>query len=85
MCSSPLLHTDYTSPYSHPQTLALIPFLLPVWEFQEETEFYMFHFGLNKCSVLYMLSPEREIIKKCGPVGVGVALLEEVCHFGGGQ
>jgi hypothetical protein len=27
---------------------------------------------------LYMLDPGSGIIRKCGPVGVGVALLEEV-------
>jgi hypothetical protein len=30
-----------------------------------------------------MLGPESVIIRKCGLVGVDVALLENVCHCGG--
>jgi hypothetical protein len=32
-----------------------------------------------------MLGPGSGTIRKCGLVGVGVVLLEEVCHCGGGQ
>jgi hypothetical protein len=31
-----------------------------------------------------MLGPENGTIRRCGLVGVDVALLEEVCHCGGG-
>jgi hypothetical protein len=31
-----------------------------------------------------MPTPGSGTIRKCGLVGVGMALLEEVCHFGGG-
>ena len=31
-----------------------------------------------------MLGPGSGTIRRCGLVGVGVALLEEVCHCGGG-
>lgn len=31
-----------------------------------------------------MLDPENGTIRKCGLVRVGVALLDEVCHCGGG-
>ena len=34
------------------------------------------------CGGLNMLGPGSGTIRKCGLVGVGVALLEEVCHFG---
>ena len=33
---------------------------------------------------LYMLSLEPGTDRRCGLVGVGVALLEEVCHCGHG-
>ena len=33
---------------------------------------------------LYMLGPGRGTIRRCILVGVGVALLEEACHCGGG-
>jgi hypothetical protein len=36
------------------------------------------------CGGLNVLGPGRGTIWRCGLVGVGVALLEEVCHFGGG-
>jgi hypothetical protein len=32
-----------------------------------------------------MLGPGSSIIRMCDLVGVAVALLEEVCHCGGGQ
>jgi hypothetical protein len=35
------------------------------------------------CGGLNMFGPGSDTIRKCGPVGVGVALLEEVCHCGG--
>ena len=31
-----------------------------------------------------MLGPGNGTIRRCGLVGVGVVLLEEVCHCGGG-
>ena len=37
------------------------------------------------CCGLNMLDPESGTIRRCGLVGVGVALLEEVCHCGVGQ
>ena len=37
------------------------------------------------CDGLNMLGPGSGTIRRCGLVGVGVALLEEVCHCGGGQ
>ena len=44
--------------------------------------------GLNRDgpidSQVCMLGPERDTIRRCGLVGVGVALSEEVCHCGGG-
>lgn len=30
---------------------------------------------IRKCDNLYMLNPENSTIGRCGPVGVGVALL----------
>jgi hypothetical protein len=36
----------------------------------------------RRCDGLYMLSLERGTIRRYGPVDVGVALLEEVCHCG---
>ena len=38
---------------------------------------------LTSCGGLNMLGPGSGIIRKCGLVGVGVALLEDVCHYGG--
>ena len=35
------------------------------------------------CGGLNMLGPGSGTIRRCGLVGVGVALLEEVCHCGG--
>ena len=40
------------------------------------------HHGL--CGGLNMLGPGSGTIKRCGLVGVGVTLLEEVCHCGCG-
>ena len=37
-----------------------------------------------KCDCFYILEPGSGSIGKCGPVGVGVALLEQVCHCGFG-
>ena len=37
-----------------------------------------------KCGSLNMLGPGIGTTRKCGSVGVGVALLEEVCHCWGG-
>ena len=37
-----------------------------------------------ECGGLNMLGPGSGTIRRRGLVGVGVALLEEVCHFGGG-
>jgi hypothetical protein len=34
--------------------------------------------------VMNMLDPESGIIRSCDLVGVGMALLEEVCHCGHG-
>jgi hypothetical protein len=34
---------------------------------------------------LYMLGPGSDTIKRYDLVGIGVALLEEVCHCGSGQ
>ena len=39
---------------------------------------------LDMCSDLNMLGPGHGTIRRCGLVEVGVALLEEVCHCGGG-
>ena len=36
------------------------------------------------CDGLNMLGPGNGTIRRCDLVGVGVALLEEVCHCGGG-
>jgi len=36
------------------------------------------------CGGLKMLGPGTGTVRRCGLVGVGVALLEEVCHCGGG-
>ena len=38
----------------------------------------------EECGDLYMPDTGSGTIKRCGVVGVGVALLEEVCHCGGG-
>ena len=38
----------------------------------------------TNCGGLNMLGPGRGTIRRCGLVGVGVALLEEVCHCGHG-
>ena len=40
---------------------------------------------IGLCGGLNMLGPGSDTIRKCGLVGVGVALLEEVCHCQGGQ
>ena len=40
---------------------------------------------VGECSGLNILGPGSGIIKRCGLLGVGVALLEEVCHCGSGQ
>jgi hypothetical protein len=32
-----------------------------------------------------MLGPGSDIIRRCGLDRVGVALLEDVCHYGGGH
>ena len=37
-----------------------------------------------ECRDLNMPGPGSATIRKCGLVGVGIALLEEVCHCGGG-
>ena len=37
-----------------------------------------------ECDGLNMLCPWCGTVRNCGLVGVGVALLEEVCHCGGG-
>jgi hypothetical protein len=37
------------------------------------------------CGGLNMLGPGGDTIRRCGIVRVGMALLEEVCHCGGGQ
>jgi hypothetical protein len=39
---------------------------------------------LGFCGGLNMLDPKSDTIRRCGLVGVGVALMEEVCHCGGG-
>jgi hypothetical protein len=37
------------------------------------------------CGDLNMLGSGSDTIRRCGLIEVGVALLEEVCHCGGGQ
>ena len=37
-----------------------------------------------ECGALNMLGPESGTIRRYGFVGVGIALLEEVCYFRGG-
>ena len=37
-----------------------------------------------ECGRLNMLDPGNGTIRRCGLVEVGVTLLEEVCHLGGG-
>jgi hypothetical protein len=39
---------------------------------------------LGQCGGLNKIGPGSDIIRRCGLAGVGVTLLEEVCHFGGG-
>ena len=39
---------------------------------------------LGLCDELNILGPGIGNIRRRGLIGVGVALLEEVCHFGGG-
>jgi hypothetical protein len=39
---------------------------------------------LSECDGLYMLGPGSVPVRRCGLVGVGVALLEWVCHCGRG-
>ena len=41
--------------------------------------------GARECGGLDVLGPGSDTIRRCGLVGVSVALLEEVCHYGGGQ
>jgi hypothetical protein len=36
------------------------------------------------CGSLNMLGSGIGTIERCGLVGIGVALLKEVCHYGGG-
>ena len=43
-----------------------------------------FMMDYSLCDGLHMLGPGSGTIRKCGPVGVGVTLLEEVCHCGCG-
>ena len=38
----------------------------------------------NNCGGLNTLAPGRGTIGRCGLVGVGVALLEDMCHCGHG-
>ena len=40
--------------------------------------------GFGYCNGLYMLSPDSGTIRRCALVGVGVALMKEVCHCGDG-
>ena len=40
--------------------------------------------GHGGCGGLNMLGPGRGTIRRCGLIGGGVGLLEEVCHFVGG-
>jgi hypothetical protein len=40
--------------------------------------------SLSMTGGLNMLGPGSGNISRCGLVGVGVALLEEMCHCGGG-
>ena len=40
---------------------------------------------INICGGLNMLGPNNGIIRRCGLIGAGVVLLEEVCHCGGGK
>ena len=47
------------------------------------TSIFHTHFPDARCDGLNMLGPGSGIIEGCGLVGVGVALLEEVCHDGG--
>ena len=39
---------------------------------------------VRKCGGLYMFGPGSGTIRRCGLVGVGVALLKEGCHCQGG-
>ena len=43
-----------------------------------------FCFSVSMCGDLNMLDPGSGTIERCGLVGVGVVLLEEVCHCGSG-
>ena len=52
-----------------------------------ETVYFLLETGCYPkvmCGGLNMLGPVSGTIKRCGLVGGGVALLEEVCQFGGG-
>jgi hypothetical protein len=40
--------------------------------------------SLRVCGGLNMLDPGSGTIRRCGLFGIGVALLEDVCHCGGG-
>jgi hypothetical protein len=56
---------------------------------QESEEWAFIHSHLHpssvpKCGGLYMLGPGSGTIRRCGLVEVGVALLEEVCHWWNG-
>jgi hypothetical protein len=42
------------------------------------------HRPYRPCGGLNTLGPWSDTIRRCGLVGVGVALLEEVCHCGHG-
>ena len=37
----------------------------------------------QQCGGLNMLGPGNDTIRRCGPLGMGVVLLEKVCHCGG--
>ena len=41
-------------------------------------------FKVGLCGGLNMLGPGSATIRRCGLGGVGVALVEEVCHYGHG-
>jgi hypothetical protein len=62
-----------------------IPWCLGVWRaWGTLSDSYSMGTDIPHCDGLYMLGPGSGTIWRCGLIGVGVALLEYVCHCGHG-
>jgi hypothetical protein len=66
-----------------PPLLSLLDRFLPLLPRYYSPTSYMT--SICACGGLNMLGPGSGTVRRCGLIGVGVALLEEVCHCGGEQ